>query len=98
MIVKLVVVYNFHYRLFFEIVRRENTKKRLRYEVIWKFLNFNETLVQHHFKKDIPEQTIWYHLDTHKYSYKSARPHPYKGNKEQQESFKKRALQKSWSK
>lgn len=44
-----------------------------------------------HYKKDIPSQTIWYHLDTLKYSYKSSRPHPYLGNKEKQESFKKRA-------
>jgi transposase len=40
--------------------------------------------------KDIPESTIWYHLKRLKYSYKSARPHPYKGDKEAQEVFKKR--------
>jgi transposase len=44
------------------------------------------------FKKTIPQQTIWYHLIIKKFSYKSSRPHPYKGDKEQQESFKKRAL------
>ena len=39
--------------------------------------------------KDIPEQTIWYRMDQLQYSYKSARPHPVKGDKEKQESFKK---------
>lgn len=43
------------------------------------------------FRKDIPEQTIWYHLNLLKYSYKSVRPHPYKGDKEAQEAFKKGA-------
>jgi transposase len=43
------------------------------------------------YKKTIPEQTIWYQLDKRGYSYKSSRPHPYLGNKEKQESFKKRA-------
>ena len=42
-------------------------------------------------KEDIPYNTVWYHLKDLKYSYKSARPHPYKGDKEKQESFKKRA-------
>jgi transposase len=53
--------------------------------------------IQDNFKKEIPEQTVWYHLNANRYSYKSARPHPYKGDKDAQESFKKRALQKSWS-
>lgn len=48
------------------------------------------------YKKVIPEQTVWYHLDKLGFSYKSSRPHPYKGNKERQESFKKGALQKTW--
>lgn len=43
-------------------------------------------------KENIPEQTIWYHMHMlENYTYKSARPHPMKGNKEQQESFKKGA-------
>lgn len=42
-------------------------------------------------KKDIPEQTVWYHINKQGYSHKSARPHPYLGDKEKQEAFKKRA-------
>jgi transposase len=43
-------------------------------------------------KENIPEQTIWYHMhEVEDYTYKSARPHPMKGNREQQASFKKRA-------
>jgi transposase len=48
------------------------------------------------FKKTIPLQTIWYHLIILGFSHKSARPHPYKGDKERQESFKKGAFQKQW--
>lgn len=51
--------------------------------------------VQKQYKKIIPEQTIWYQLKRHGYSYKSSRPHPYLGNKEKQESFKKGAWVKS---
>lgn len=47
--------------------------------------------IKKHKKKDIPEQTIWYHLKLLEYSYKSLRPHPYKGEKEVQEVFKKKA-------
>jgi transposase len=50
-----------------------------------------------HYKKDIPEQTVWYHMDRLKYSYKGARPHPVQGNKDKQESFKKGASLRSWS-
>jgi transposase len=46
-------------------------------------------------KADIPGNTVWYHVTDLKYSYKSARPHPYKGDKEKQESFKKGALLKT---
>ena len=38
-------------------------------------------------KVDIPEQTIWYRMDKLKYAYKSARPHPIQGNREQQDAF-----------
>lgn len=41
---------------------------------------------------EVPYQTVWYHLHKLNYSHKSARPHPYLGNKEKQDSFKKRAL------
>ena len=40
-------------------------------------------------KKDVPESTVWYHLKQLEYSYKSSRPHPYKGDRERQETFKK---------
>jgi transposase len=43
-------------------------------------------------KADIPEITVWYRMDKLKYSYKSARPHPYKGDTEKQNSFKKGGL------
>jgi transposase len=52
--------------------------------------------IQKEYKKSIPEQTVWYNLNRLKFSYKSSRPHPYKGNSELQESFKKRALQRLW--
>lgn len=48
------------------------------------------------YKKEIPEQTVWYHLDKLGFSYKSARPHPYKGDRDKQVSFKKGALSKQW--
>lgn len=44
------------------------------------------------YSKTIPLQTIWYHLCLLEFSYKSSRPHPYKGDKRRQESFKKGAL------
>jgi len=44
------------------------------------------------YSKTIPLQTIWYHLCLQEFSYKSARPHPYKGDPKRQESFKKGAL------
>ena len=43
-------------------------------------------------KKDIPYNTVWYHLKNLNYSYKSARPHPYLGDRKKQNAFKKRAL------
>ena len=46
---------------------------------------------------NIPEQTVWYHMDQLNYSYKSARPHPTQGNKQRQESFKKGGSYRSWS-
>ena len=47
------------------------------------------------FSLQIPEQTVWYRMDQLGYSYKSARPHPVKGNKEKQEVFKKGASLRS---
>jgi transposase len=43
-------------------------------------------------KIDIPQSTIWYHLQLKKYSYKSLRPSPYKGDEKAQEEFKKKDL------
>lgn len=48
--------------------------------------------IQKKHAKTIPLQTIWYHLCLLEFSYKSARPHPYKADRERQTSFKKRAL------
>ncbi len=53
--------------------------------------------ISEHYKKDIPEQTVWYRMDKLDYSYKGARPHPVQGNKERQEAFKKGGLLHSWS-
>ena len=41
-------------------------------------------------KKEIPESTIWYHLQILDFSYTSLRPHPYLGDKKKQEIFKKK--------
>jgi len=38
----------------------------------------------------IPISTIWYHLKLNNFTYKSLRPHPYLGDKEKQEIFKKK--------
>ena len=54
--------------------------------------------IQKQYKKDIPEQTVWYRMNQLNYSYKGARPHPVQGDKERQETFKKGALPRSWSK
>jgi transposase len=48
--------------------------------------------IEKKYTKTIPLQTIWYHLCLLEFSYKSARPHPYKGDLERQTSFKKGAL------
>lgn len=40
-------------------------------------------------KEEIPGQTVWYHMRDLQYSYKSARPHPKKGDREAQATFKK---------
>ena len=45
--------------------------------------------IKENYKKDIPENTVWYHVTGLDYSYKSARPHPYRGNKETQDAFKR---------
>lgn len=45
--------------------------------------------IKKHKGKNIPYNTVWYHMHVLEYTYKSARPHPYKGDKDKQESFKK---------
>lgn len=47
--------------------------------------------IQKHYKKSIPEQTVWYRMNKmNNFSYKSSRSHPYLGNKEKQGVFKKK--------
>ena len=63
----------------------------------WSIPRMQDWIKQHH-HKDIPEQTVWYRLDKLKYSYKGARPHPVKGDKDRQATFKKGASLRSWRK
>lgn len=53
--------------------------------------------ISEHYRKDIPEQTVWYRMDQLGYSYKGARPHPVQGDIKRQEAFKKGASFHSWS-
>jgi transposase len=46
--------------------------------------------IKEHKKETIPESTVWYHMTHLHMSYKSARPHPYLGDKVRQEEFKKK--------
>lgn len=62
----------------------------------WSVPRMQEWIRTHH-RHDIPEQTVWYHMDQLGYSYKSARPHPVQGSQERQEAFKKRGFPHSWS-
>jgi transposase len=61
----------------------------------WSIPRMQEWLKEHH-NLTIPEQTIWYRMDRLNYSYKSARPHPVKGDRERQETFKKGASLRTW--
>jgi len=63
----------------------------------WSIPRMTEWLKKHH-NLTIPEQTVWYRMDKLGYSYKSARPHPVKGNRERQETFKKGVSRRTWSK
>jgi transposase len=54
--------------------------------------------IKTHKHKDIPEQTVWYRMDKLGYSYKGARPHPIKGDRERQDTFKKGVSPRSWKK
>jgi len=40
-------------------------------------------------KITVPESTVWYRITQIGYSHKSSRPHPYKGDPEKQNAFKK---------
>lgn len=53
--------------------------------------------LKEHQHKEVPEQTVWYRMNKLGYSYKSARPHPVQGDREKQETFKKGASRRSWS-
>ena len=53
--------------------------------------------IKERYNKDIPYSTVEYRLHKSKYSYKSNRPSPYKGDKELQEEFKKTDL-RVWQK
>jgi transposase len=47
--------------------------------------------IHKNYQVNIPEQTVWYRMNKmNRFSYKSSRPHPYLGNREKQESFKKK--------
>lgn len=47
--------------------------------------------IQKNYKESIPEQTVWYRMNKmNGMSYKSSRPHPYLGNEERQDIFKKK--------
>ena len=45
--------------------------------------------IRERYGKAIPDSTVWYHLRHLDYSYKSARPHPAKGDPAQHQAFKK---------
>lgn len=45
--------------------------------------------IKEQYEKEIPENTVWYHVTGLDYTYKSARPHPMKGDPKKQDAFKK---------
>lgn len=47
--------------------------------------------IKEKYGKEIPENTLWYHVRHLDYSYKSARPRPEKGDAKKQEAFKRGA-------
>jgi transposase len=71
-------------RIFEELTREiKKTRKYWSIPIMQEWIKKNK-------EKDIPEQTIWYHLKILGFSYTSLRPHPYKGDKETQKVFKKK--------
>jgi transposase len=58
----------------------------------WSIPKMQEWIVEN-FQVNIPEQTVWYRMNKmNNFSYKSSRPHPYLGNKEKQDVFKKKGF------
>ena len=52
------------------------------------------TWIKKKYKKDIPEQTVWYRMvKMSNFSHKSSRPTPYLGDKKKQVEFKKKVYQ-----
>jgi transposase len=50
--------------------------------------------IREKYEKEIPGNTVWYHVTDLDYTYKSARPHPMKGDTATQEAFKKGVSQR----
>ncbi len=47
--------------------------------------------IRKRFRVEIPENTVWYRVRDLGFSHKSARPHPYRGDRKRQAAFKKGA-------
>lgn len=47
--------------------------------------------IQKRYRVEIPENTVWYRVRDLGFSHKSARPHPYLGDRKRQDAFKKGA-------
>jgi transposase len=62
----------------------------------WSIPRMQEWIIDR-YKKDIPEQTVWFRMDQLNYSYKSARPSPIGGDETKRSAFKKGASRHSWS-
>ncbi len=70
------------------VIFEELTKEISKNTRYWSIPLMQKWISKQH-KKEIPESTIWYHLKIREMSYKSARPSPYKGDKDAQDVFKK---------
>jgi len=58
-------------------------------EEYWSIPKMQEWIIEKHNVK-IPKSTIEHRLKVNGYSFKSSRPNPYKGDKEEQDEFKKK--------
>lgn len=74
----------------------ENLAKEIDKGGYWSIPQMQQWILKH-YAHSIPEQTVWFRMDSLGYSYKSGRPHPVQGNKEKQVLFKKGASVRSWS-